>query len=129
MPKPDHSPDLVLPERIQLRRTKGWQKPAGAVVVARPTKWGNPWRIGEEGIPDAAEAVRRFSAATEGFMSNGSFCKPQAHPESHIGRIIRDIAQLRGHDLACWCPIGQPCHADVLIRLANLPKPTLEKTR
>jgi hypothetical protein len=22
---------------------------------------------------------------------------------------------LRGRDLACWCPIGSPCHADVLL--------------
>jgi hypothetical protein len=26
---------------------------------------------------------------------------------------------LRGHDLACWCPLDKPCHADVLLRLAN----------
>ena len=30
-----------------------------------------------------------------------------------------DLAPLRGHDLACWCPLDQPCHADVLLELAN----------
>lgn len=28
-----------MPSRIQLRRTKGWRKPEGAIVVARPSKW------------------------------------------------------------------------------------------
>ncbi|MBO0882015.1 MAG: DUF4326 domain-containing protein, partial [Mycobacterium sp.] len=28
-------------------------------------------------------------------------------------------AELRGHDLACWCPLEQPCHADVLLAIAN----------
>jgi hypothetical protein len=34
-----------MPERIQLRRTKGWRKPEGAIVVSRPSKWGNPFRV------------------------------------------------------------------------------------
>ncbi|SII07108.1 Uncharacterised protein [Mycobacteroides abscessus subsp. abscessus] len=35
-------------------------------------------------------------------------------------RIIRDrMTELAGHDLACWCPLDQPCHADVLLELAN----------
>lgn len=111
---------MIAPKRIQMTRQKPWRADnPDAVIVARPSKWGNPWRIGEEGIPDAAKAVRRFSAATRGFMSNGSFCKPNAHPDSHIGRIIRDIDQLRGKDLACWCPLDQPCHGDVLLELAN----------
>jgi hypothetical protein len=40
-------------------------------------------------------------------------------PESHMGRIARDIRQLRGKNLACWCKPGQPCHADILLELAN----------
>ena len=34
---------MTEPKRIQLSRTKGWRKPEGAVVVSRPTKWGNPF--------------------------------------------------------------------------------------
>lgn len=37
-----------MPERIQLRRTGGWKLPDGAVSVARPTKWGNPFRYRDE---------------------------------------------------------------------------------
>lgn len=108
------------PRRIQRKRTKGWQMPPNTVYVGRPTKWGNPWRVGEHGIPDAAEAVRRFRAALLGFESNGSFCAPIAHPESYIGQIIFNApTELRGKNLACFCPLDQPCHADVLLELAN----------
>jgi hypothetical protein len=26
---------------------------------------------------------------------------------------------LRGKNLACWCKPGEPCHADVLLEIAN----------
>jgi hypothetical protein len=126
-----------MPRRIQLRRTKGWRMPEGAIKVDRSTRWGNPWRIGELGIPDAATAVRRFRAAILGFDGgDGSWCRPNAHPDSYIGRIIANAArELGGLDLACWCglcerhrdgkPLGEhctdcdPCHGDPLIELAN----------
>lgn len=93
--------------------------PEGAVYVGRGSKWGNPWRVGEPYIQNATDAARRFSAAVEGFTSNECFCPPDAHPDSYIGRIIRDLPELRGKDLACWCRLDQPCHADVLLKLAN----------
>ena len=45
------------PHRVQLHRTKGWRKPEGAISVARPHKWGNPFVVGEHGIRTAAAAV------------------------------------------------------------------------
>ncbi len=39
----------MVPRRIQLRRTKGWRKPPGAVVIPRPTRWGNPYSLAELG--------------------------------------------------------------------------------
>lgn len=89
-----------MPKRIQRQRTKGWRMPEGAVYVGRGTKWGNPYKVGTCLIPD-----RR--AATEAFAAN-----------LPIGKIA-GIAELRGKDLACWCPLDQPCHADVLLREAN----------
>lgn len=38
----------MTPKRIQLRRTRGWRKPPGAIIVARPSKWGNPWSVANE---------------------------------------------------------------------------------
>lgn len=106
-------------ERIQRRRVKGWTLPRNTVCVTRGPgmKWGNPFTVEEFGRD---EALRRFRAAVLGFTSNGSFCRPQAAPDSYIGRIIRDAPlELRGKNLACWCALNQPCHADVLLELAN----------
>ena len=90
--------------------------PEGAVYVGRPTEWGNPWRVGDHALiqwpldqtemhgrefiitPDLAVALYRIAFA------------PDA-PEMR--------AELRGHDLCCWCPLDQPCHADVLLEVAN----------
>lgn len=117
-----------MPDRIQLSRAKGWRMPQNTVKVDRSTKWGNPfdwasfYRPGHNTPEDArAEAVRMFRAAVIGFESNGSWCAPVAHPDSTIGRIIAEApASLRGKNLACWCPAGAPCHADVLLEIANV---------
>lgn len=116
-----------MPERIQLSRAKGWRMPPNTVKVDRTTKWGNPWKAtefwypGRNTIEDAsAEVVRMFRAAVIGFESNGTFCRPTANPDSYIGQIIVTAPiELRGKNLACWCPPGSPCHADVLLELAN----------
>ena len=87
------------PKRIQRKRTKGWRMPEGAVYVGRGSKWGNPYRIGTCLIPNADAAVAAFAANLP--LGNG-WC-----------------AELRGKDLACWCSLDQPCHADVLLEIAN----------
>lgn len=95
-----------MPARHQLRRTAGYRKPAGAVVVTRGSKrWGNPFRVGDPGIPDRAAAVARY----------------EQHLASHPELVERIRAELAGRDLACSCPLddGQPCHADVMLRVAN----------
>ena len=113
---------MIEPKRIQLRRTKGWKKPEGAVVVARNTEWGNPFRVGYPGVPDRAAAVGLFEAAM--FLRShktfsASFRAFVSDECGGIPEIETVIAHLRGKDLACWCPPDQPCHADVLLRLAN----------
>ncbi len=103
-----------MPKRIQRKRTKGWRMPTGAIYVGRPTKWGNPCKVGMFKGYDAANAVRdyRLWIAREHSVRSyeGVFGKPPSAAE---------IAELRGKDLACWCPLDQPCHADVLLELAN----------
>ena len=105
----------MAPRRIQLRRAKGWRKPAGAVVVARPSKWGNPFRVGDFiGSPAEARgyAVDAYQQWLDGMRD--PFDSGQKPPTCEAIR-----RELRGRDLACWCPLDQPCHADVLLRLAN----------
>lgn len=106
-------------ERIQLSRRKGWRMPENTVSVARPTKWGNPWTLGDCN-GSAVEAVRRYRCAVIGPVIDGRQLRPDAAPESYIGRIIRNARrELRGKNLACWCKLDEPCHADVLLDLAN----------
>jgi hypothetical protein len=82
------------PKRIQRKRTKGWKMPDGAVYVGRPTKWGNRHTFGGRDL-----------------------CVRMYRKDWHDTDAIR--AELRGKDLACWCPLDQPCHADVLLEIAN----------
>jgi hypothetical protein len=102
-----------MPKRIQRRRTKGWRMPEGAAVyVGRPSRWGNfvrPGEIGADGKPyTRQQAVDLYRRATR-------FWTEDQLP----------LAPLRGHDLVCWCPLTYPdgspypCHADVLLELAN----------
>jgi hypothetical protein len=104
------------PTRIQLRRTKGWRKPEGAVVVARPSKWGNPWRVGDHAMvewPMGAEV----QTAREVVITPGIAVELYRWAFTPDANDIR--AELAGRDLACWCPLDQPCHADVLLEIAN----------
>lgn len=95
-----------MPKRIQRKRSKGWRMPEGAVYVGRPTRWGNPYKIGFLCV-DAQEAVDTFA---------GQLLVMQKDDPEYFRRWL---APLKGKDLACWCPLDKPCHADVLLRLAN----------
>lgn len=127
-----------MPERIQLRRTLGWRKPEGAIVVARPGKFGNPYTIKmmQQRIDAVLEALGEVDTDLDArVMAVEAFrCDLKYGPDSpwwwfgpHVQmiRIAGDLEELRGHDLACWCPLiderGQPvpCHADVLLGAAN----------
>ncbi|MEN5062274.1 DUF4326 domain-containing protein [Luteimonas sp. TWI1416] len=98
---------MTTPVRLRLSRRRGFDLQAHshavnglpATVVARPGRWGNPYRIGVDG--DRAICVARYAA--------------------HMATCADapDLAPLRGRNLACWCPLDGPCHADVLLALAN----------
>lgn len=90
-----------MPERIQRKRIKGWRMPDNTVYVGRPGPWGNPHTI-SPGIT-RQEAVDRYRRSVT--MRAGT-----------VGRI-QD--KFRGKNLACWCRLDQPCHADVLLEIAN----------
>lgn len=119
------------PQRIQLRRTRGWRKPEGAVVVARPSKWGNPYRIVRDGSLLGAPLYRVQPPDEHphrlGRFLGGQHDLPTATRQAvDLFRDFLDVqdsaevhAELAGRDLACWCPLDQPCHADVLLELAN----------
>ena len=93
------------PRRIQLRRTSGWRKPADAVVVSRPSRWGNPHPFREATPQERARVVELYRHDLE--AGRLSFTEDDVRRE------------LAGFDLACWCPLDGPCHADVLLEVAN----------
>lgn len=109
-----------IPRRVQLKRTRGWRMPPNTVKVGRPGRWGNRFRVGDKvehiAPPNTIEiidvrtnedAVRLYRAWME--------LNLKLHPD-----IMRAaLAELRGKNLACWCRLDGPCHADVLLELAN----------
>lgn len=115
---------LPLPYRVQLRRTKGWRKPEGVVVVSRPSKWGNPFTIAgciDAGFAADATAARHVCADAFRSCLLYGFESPwwAESAKERFYWIVDHLDELRGRNLACWCPLGDPCHADVLIELAN----------
>ena len=101
---------MTTPQRIQLSRRKGFRLPPNTVVVARPSRWGNPFRVG----PD-----RTQSEAVWAFESWLTTAHCDAGIPDRKAWILRHLGELRGKNLACWCKPGTSCHADVLLRLAN----------
>jgi hypothetical protein len=96
--------DAGPPRRIQLSRKRAWRKPKNAVVVARPTKWGNPF------VAVHGRTVEQAVAQYEKWLSNDP---------NGIQTLSEAKVALRGKNLACWCKPGTPCHAEVLLRLVN----------
>ncbi|CAM5249745.1 hypothetical protein SGLAM104S_01596 [Streptomyces glaucescens] len=137
------------PVRVQRRRTKGWRaeehttNPLGVVYVGRGSKWGNDYVLhktqvripGTDGSEWQQEGrLGKTSGQRHAFVhSDGSITWHQvedATPEQVVELYRRWIAErpeliaaarreLAGRDLMCWCPPGQPCHADVLLEIAN----------
>lgn len=115
-----------MPKRIQMHRRKGgWRKDhPDAVIVARPSKWGNPFAVS-----DAVDAGMRFTSdeSARAFVVECFEHWLRGDRENWMGpesdaaaKAIKDrLHELRGKDLACWCPVDQPCHGDVLLKLAN----------
>lgn len=133
------------PKRIQRRRTKGWRMPEGAIYVGRPSRWGNPYRVGEI-VVQPYSSITPFADWRAGCFAPARSSLPRTEDRVALDGsayqrrwfVVQDAAMavclfrelsefecwdlssLRGHDLVCWCPLDQPCHADVLLDLANL---------
>lgn len=133
------------PVRVQRRRTAGWRKPEGAVYVGRGSKWGNPCTQVRYPALDGSEWERE-SRLNKTSGQYHAFVHPDKTVTSHLVKdatreqavaMFRDWlkqmpslaaavrAELAGRDLMCWCPLVDaegkpvPCHADVLLELAN----------
>lgn len=134
-----------MPERIQRKRKAGWRMPQAAVYVGRPSPWGNPFVVGEfyasrtwaHDRPDPrgkhAEpgTYQRESITFGPWTETIDVVRDRAHAVELFRAYIayEDIdwapekirAALAGRDLVCWCPLSDPCHASVLLEMANAP--------
>lgn len=117
-----------MPQRLQLKRTKGWRKPPGAVKVDRTTKYGNPFPVKVFGRKRSLELFRMFadpenSAVPKVQKELNAFraAERELYGPGPATMTLGEMAamELRGKDLLCWCNIGEACHADILLELAN----------
>jgi hypothetical protein len=115
------------PRRIKLRRVKGWRLPPNTVKVDRTTKWGNPFIVGVNGdvsvVADAEYCVLNFRRLLGGYHCISMEPACDKRQEAAVAVLKKEKAAgwptLRGKNLACWCALDKPCHADVLLEIAN----------
>jgi hypothetical protein len=118
---------MTSPTRLRLSRAKGFDLTAHsrdtngleAVNVARPGPWGNPFIIGRDGDRSRCVQMHRHLMggliAISANVTTANQHAAYAYAEAHL-------PELTGKNLACWCPLdGGPCHADILLELANMP--------
>ena len=100
----------MTPTRIQRQRRSGWRLPKGAVIVSRPTLWGNPFTAADHA--GRGRAVYLFRRWLGGHYPGAAERRTE---------ILRRLPELHGKHLVCWCSLEDPCHADVLLEMANGP--------
>ncbi len=94
--------------------------PEGAVYVGRPTRWGNPFRAGDTVVQQDASSSRSCVVTLDAQAAVDAFRQGMVRPAMFGLPSVEEVREhLRGHDLVCWCPLDKPCHADVLLHLAN----------
>ena len=111
-------------KRIQRKRSKGWRMPENTVYVGRPSRWGNPYRVieGKNECFSVVHVSRELSlliaVAIPKEMAIELAVKKfkEALGTADIEKIKKELV---GKNLACFCPASQPCHADVLLQIAN----------
>lgn len=103
--------EITNPIRIQRKRTKGWKIPTNSIYVGRPTLWGNPCIVGKkinfDRVSNVVVTPKLAVLLYKTYIEERELLQLQI--KSH----------LKGKNLACWCPLNEPCHADILLKIAN----------
>lgn len=116
-----------MPKRIKRKRTKGWKMPPNTVYVGRPSKWGNSFKVEGDILYQDASYRRKIlnrwvfvqNYPTEEEALKNCLRGYEIATKVKIGQGLLDLSELKGKNLACWCPLDKPCHADILLKLAN----------
>jgi len=104
-----------MPIRIQRKRSKGFKMPANTVYVGRGTKWGNPHKVGIS-LAKNDDGTYRYMTPKDAVDAYREYLKYWMWKASENNL---NPSELKGKNLACWCKEGEPCHADVLLEIAN----------
>mgnify|MGYP002619828214 CR=1 FL=1 len=129
----DLTQPVAIPQRITLSRAKGWRMPPNTVKVDRSTKLGNPFPIDVYGREKAVDKFRRLITGNMSTFEMSTSSRQDWASNHGISlvfvreQIRQKLPELRGKNLACWCKPGEPCHADVLLEIANAPSPHISK--
>jgi len=116
----------MIPVRIQRKRSKGFNLQAESrkingldcVYVGRPSKWGNPNKVGDcNWLCKTAEMAAMWFRIMVSNINTPTGAKLYSNGQHFIYKNIQK--ELKGKNLACWCPDNQPCHADTLLKIAN----------
>jgi hypothetical protein len=119
-----------IPFRVQRKRTKGYKMPANTKSVTRPHKFGNPYKIGMHNVWDIKDRETGKSLKDILVAKNGEnkyhtiedtllAYREKIKASGAMQQIIK--RELAGKNLACFCPLSSPCHADILLEVANEP--------
>jgi len=104
------------PQRIQQKRTKGFKLPPNSVSVARPHKHGNPFVVGWH-VECWTEKVCLVKNSQDAVDFYRAFATKKLRDDPHW------FDDVRGKNVSCFCKVGEPCHADVILELANKVSP------
>ncbi len=114
---------VIHPRRLHRTRRSRAYTPEGAIYVGRPTPWANPFD--RPGIGHARSVIlyRAWLAGEVGphVLRSLHFNDYERASLARLRwRVLRNLPELAGHDLQCWCPLTSAwCHAEVLLRFAN----------
>ena len=115
-------------KRIQRKRTKGSKMPDNCKYVGRPTKFGNPFKLNDGMLLYKCINRKIFDPWIIYDQSNFNWTNEKMLDLYELWITNRltdkiglpkppDIEELRGFDLACFCPLNKPCHVDILLKL------------
>lgn len=106
----------TMPIRIQRKRTKGWKMPPNTVYVGRPSIYGNRFKVGRDGL-DREDVTIMFQTFL--LQDGGIELTDRRGDFAGILSLAVIKRELKGKNLCCWCPLDEPCHADILLKIAN----------
>lgn len=109
------------PRRIQLKRQKGWCAPDNTIKIDRSTRYGSPFSVEIYGVE---RSLKMYEAWLTGTMTDEGIVAAfpgiiATHLQARRKGVLATLPKLQGKNLACWCAEGEPCHGDLLLKLAN----------